>query len=34
MEAVLNRTVQRDIILDVFLKTEGHSSAEELHRIL
>jgi len=28
------RTAQRELILDVFLETEGHSSAEELYQII
>jgi Fur family ferric uptake transcriptional regulator len=28
------RTAQRELILDVFLKTEVHSSAEELYRLI
>jgi Fur family ferric uptake transcriptional regulator len=28
------RTAQRELILDVFLETEGHSSAEELHQLI
>ena len=28
------RTAQRELILDVFLDTEGHSSAEELYQII
>src|SRR5215510_2784561 len=28
------RTAQRELILDVFLETEGHSSAEELYRLI
>ncbi len=32
--AGLKRTMQRELILDVFLETEGHSSAEELHQLI
>jgi Fur family ferric uptake transcriptional regulator len=32
--AGFKRTSQRDIILDVFLRTEGHSSAEELYQLV
>lgn len=32
--AGLKRTMQRDVILDVFLETEGHSSAEDLHQLV
>lgn len=32
--AGLKRTNQRELILDVFLETEGHSSAEELHQLI
>jgi Fur family ferric uptake transcriptional regulator len=30
----LKRTMQRELILEVFLETEGHSSAEELHHLI
>ena len=30
----LKRTTQRELILDVFLETEGHSSAEDLHQLI
>jgi Fur family ferric uptake transcriptional regulator len=30
----LKRTAQRDLILDVFLRTEGHVSGEDLYRIV
>jgi Fur family transcriptional regulator, ferric uptake regulator len=30
----LNRTAQRDLILDVFLQTEGHVSGEDLYRLV
>ncbi|MEP7269906.1 MAG: transcriptional repressor [Acidobacteriota bacterium] len=32
--AGLKRTNQRELILDVFLETEGHSSAEEMHQLI
>jgi Fur family transcriptional regulator, ferric uptake regulator len=32
--AGFKRTSQRELILDVFLKTEGHSSAEDLYNIV
>lgn len=32
--AGFKRTAQRELILDVFLKTEGHSSAEDLYHIV
>jgi Fur family transcriptional regulator, ferric uptake regulator len=32
--AGFKRTSQRELILDVFLKTEGHSSAEDLYQIV
>lgn len=32
--AGLNRTTQRDLILDVFLDTEGHVSSEDLYSIV
>lgn len=32
--AGLKRTAQRELILDVFLRTEGHSSAEELYNLI
>jgi Fur family ferric uptake transcriptional regulator len=32
--ARLKRTAQRDLILDVFLNTEGHMSSEELYTIV
>jgi Fur family ferric uptake transcriptional regulator len=32
--AGLKRTTQRELILDVFLNTEGHSSAEELYQLI
>jgi len=32
--ARLKRTAQRDLILDVFLDTEGHMSSEELYAIV
>ena len=30
----LKRTAQRDLILDVFLRTEGHVSGEDLYRLV
>lgn len=30
----LKRTAQRDLILDVFLRTEGHLSGEDLYRLV
>lgn len=30
----LKRTAQRDLILDVFLRTEGHMSGEDLYRLV
>ena len=30
----LKRTTQRDLILEVFLETEGHSSAEDLYQLI
>ena len=30
----LKRTAQRDLILEVFLKTEGHMSGEDLYRLV
>ena len=30
----LKRTAQRDLILDVFLKTEGHLSGEDLYQLV
>jgi Fur family ferric uptake transcriptional regulator len=30
----LKRTAQRDLILDVFLQTEGHMSGEDLYRLV
>jgi len=30
----LKRTAQRDLILDVFLKTEGHVSGEDLYQLV
>ena len=32
--AGFKRTSQRELILDVFLKTEGHSSAEEMYQFV
>src|SRR4029453_19514967 len=32
--AGLKRTTQRDLILDVFLETEGHVSGEDLYRLV
>ena len=32
--AGLKRTNQRELILEVFLETEGHSSAEDLHQLI
>jgi Fur family ferric uptake transcriptional regulator len=32
--AGFKRTSQRDLILEVFLRTEGHSSAEELYQLV
>jgi len=29
----LKRTAQRDLILDVFLRTEAHLSSEDLYRL-
>ena len=33
-KAGLKRTAQRDVILEVFLRTEGHSSAEDLYQVV
>jgi Fur family ferric uptake transcriptional regulator len=33
-KAGLKRTTQRDLILDVFLDTEGHVSSEDLYSII
>jgi Fur family ferric uptake transcriptional regulator len=33
-KAGFKRTAQRDLILDVFLRTEGHSSAEDLYHLV
>ena len=33
-KAGLKHTAQRDVILEVFLRTEGHSSAEDLYNIV
>jgi len=33
-EQGLKRTAQRDLILDVFLRTEGHVSGEDLYRLV
>jgi Fur family ferric uptake transcriptional regulator len=30
----LKRTAQRDLILDIFLRTEGHLSGEDLYRLV
>src|SRR2546427_9916702 len=30
----LKRTAQRDLILEVFLRTEGHLSGDDLHRLV
>ena len=30
----LKRTAQRDLILEVFLQTEGHMSGEDLYRLV
>ena len=30
----LKRTAQRDLILDVFLRTEAHLSSEDLYRLV
>ena len=30
----LKRTAQRDLILEVFLRTEGHMSGEDLYRLV
>ena len=32
--AGFKRTAQRDLILEVFLRTEGHSSAEDLYQLV
>src|SRR5438132_3561280 len=32
--AGFKRTAQRELILDVFLETEGHSSAEDLYQLI
>ncbi len=32
--AGLKRTNQRELILEVFIETEGHSSAEDLHQLI
>src|SRR5438105_3277797 len=33
-EQGLKRTAQRDLILDVFLRTEGHLSGDDLYRLV
>ena len=33
-KAGLKRTAQRDLILDVFLRTEEHLSSEDLYRLV